>query len=946
MLSNKKKSIASVFILLVAAYAYGQRTLQVKSPDGNTILTVGVRDVIEYSVSQGGEVLLEKSPISMTLHNGSAYGINGKLDRVENRSVVDTIRSPIYKRKHVADRFNEMTLYFEGAYCIVFRAYDDGVAYRFVSLSTLPFEVADEQAVFNFPDDHHSVVPFVRTAGYHKDNLFEEGSFEDQYFKSFVNTYSFLKLSEWDKERLALPPLVVATENGRRLCITEADLLHYPGMYLYNPEGTTGFKGHFAPYPKTVKRGGFNDIQGVVTEREPYIAKYSRGTHFPWRILIIANHDHELIDNDMVYRLATPNKLSDISWVKPGKVAWEWWNDHNLSGVDFETGINNQTYKYYIDFAAANGIEYVILDEGWSDPDKPDLFTVVDQIDLEELVDHGASKGVGIMLWAGYYPFEKDLEAVCKHYASLGVKGFKIDFMDRDDQLMVEFHHRAAQVAAKYRLLVNFHGTYKPTGLQRTYPNAITFEAVQGLEHMKWTATQTDQVTHDVTIPFIRMVAGPLDYTPGAMRNATRENYRSIYSEPMSQGTRCRQLAQYVVFESPLAMLSDSPVNYVQEQECTDFIVGIPTTWDDTHALGGEIGKYVSIARRKGDEWYVGAMTNWDARTITLDLSFLGAGHFKAEVYRDGVNANRIASDYAKQVVDIAADRRMKITMAPGGGYAMRIWKSDELDVVGRVLAHDALVAFWDFAPQPSGWLESRGQAPYRLVPSDASILQVAEGPLSGYALALDGKSQYLSIPHVDSHALDVRSGQVTVMAWVKWHGGTGFVAGKWNEYQDGGRRQYGLFVSLPYYNGRNQVCGHISQTGGPTDPFPFSMDYSASRQQVPKDEWVCVAFTYDGTYIKSYLNGLFEPREPEPIQRTAGFLHDKPNGVIQVKNPYFYPYGIGSNASDFTVGAVQLKNGMGNFFNGKIGGIAVFNKALSEKEMKDLAIQPKAHRF
>lgn len=661
--------------MIFMAHTYGQRQLQVKSPNGKVAITVAVGETVEYEVSHSGEVLLEKSPIAMKLTNGIAYGINGKLDNVETISVADTIESPIYKRNKVVDHYNELTLHFQDDYNIVFRAYDDGIAYRFVSLSKTPFEVENEEAVFNFPDDHHTIVPFVRTATYHKDNLFEEGSFEDQFFKSFVNTYSFLKLSEWDRGRLTLPPLVVEGKGGRRLCFTESDLLHYPGMYLYNPEGTKSFKGMFAPYPREVRQGGFNNIQGVVTSRESYIARYERGTSFPWRIMVIANHDHELADNDMVYRLATPNQLSDISWIKPGKVAWEWWNDHNLAGVDFETGVNNDTYKYYIDFASKNGIEYVILDEGWADPEKADLFAVADQIELKELVDYGESKGVGIILWAGYYAFDRDLEAVCRHYSELGVKGFKVDFMDRDDQLMVEFHHRSSRIAAQYKLLLDFHGTYKPTGLQRTYPNAITFEAVQGLEHMKWTSNQTDQVTHDVTIPFIRMVAGPLDYTPGAMRNATRENYRSIYSEPMSQGTRCRQLAQYIVFESPLTMLSDSPTSYMREQECTDFIVGIPTTWDNTLALDGEIARYVAIARRKGNDWYIGAMTNWDGRTITLDLSFLDEGHFKAEVFRDGVNANRIAIDYKKEIIDVPVDREMQITMASGGGYAMRIYK-------------------------------------------------------------------------------------------------------------------------------------------------------------------------------------------------------------------------------------------------------------------------------
>ena len=289
--------------------------------------------------------------------------------------------------------------------------------------------------------------------------------------------------------------------------------------------------------------------------------------------------------------------------------------------------------------------------------------------------EYGKSKKVDLILWAGYWAFNRDIEGICKHYAEMGIKGFKVDFMDRDDQQMVDFYHRAAQIAAKYNLMLDFHGAYKPTGLQRTYPNVINFEGVHGLEQMKWSPASVDQVTYDVTIPFIRMVAGPMDYTQGSMRNATRNNYRPVYSEPMSQGTRCRQLAQYVIFEAPFNMLCDNPSNYLAEPECTQFIAEIPTVWDETVALNGEISKYVTIARRTGNEWYLGSMTNWDSRTLDVDLSFLGDGNFKAEIFRDGVNAHRTAMDYRKETVDVSADRKMTLKMAPGGGFAMKITK-------------------------------------------------------------------------------------------------------------------------------------------------------------------------------------------------------------------------------------------------------------------------------
>ena len=414
----------------------------------------------------------------------------------------------------------------------------------------------------------------------------------------------------------------------------------------------------------------------VVQIREDYISKCDGPQEFPWRIVAVSENDVQMADNDMVYRLATPSdSTKDWSWVKPGKVAWDWWNDWNIDGVDFKSGINNETYKYYIDFASANGIEYVILDEGWSVNGKADLFQVVPAIDLEMLVKYAAERNVGLILWAGYWAFDRDMEAVCEHYSKIGIKGFKIDFMDRDDQYMVDFHRRAAEITAKYHMLADFHGSYKPTGLHRTYPNVINFEGVHGLETMKWSGASVDQVTYDVTVPYIRMMAGPMDYTQGAMRNATRGNYHPVYNEPMSQGTRCRQLAEYVVFDSPLNMLCDSPSNYMREQECLEYIAQIPTVWDETRGLCGEVGKYIAMARRSGDVWYVGGMTDWSERTLKINLDFLSEGEWVVEMFVDGANARRIARDYKKTLTVVPADGQIDVHMAPGGGFAMKISK-------------------------------------------------------------------------------------------------------------------------------------------------------------------------------------------------------------------------------------------------------------------------------
>lgn len=663
------KNVMFALAVLVAGTSSAQKIFTLSSPDGKLTAEISIGETITYTVTHDGDVMIAPSAVSMTLDGVQSFGVNPRFAGSSTRTVDTAFDAPVYKRSRVADRFNELTLTFRGDYNIVFRAYDDGVAYRFAYTGRKPFTVIGEQADFAFPTDADAVFSYVRGGG----NGQVGDKFRRQFRNSFENSYTHAKLSEWESERLAFLPVLVCGPNGKKVCITEAGLLDYPGMYLYNGNGSATLTGVHAPYPKEVEQGGHNNLQMNVTDWEDYIAKANGPTVFPWRIAVVSENDARLADNDMVYKLSEA-PAGDFSWVKPGKVAWDWWNTWNLYGVDFESGINNDTYKYYIDFASDHGIEYVILDEGWAVNKQADLMQVVPQIDLPMLVDYAASHNVGIILWAGYWAFDRDMENVCRHYADMGVKGFKVDFMDRDDQVMVAFHRRAAETGAKYGLLIDFHGTYKPTGLHRTYPNVINFEGVNGLEQMKWSA-DLDQVAYDVTIPFIRQLAGPMDYTQGAMRNATKGNFHAVYSEAMSQGTRCRQLAEYVVFESPLNMLCDSPSNYMAEPECTRFIADIPTVWDETVALDGEVARYVAIARRSGDEWYVGSMTDWSARELELDLSFLGEGNFAAEVYRDGVNAAKAARDYRREVVDIPAGRTMKIKMAPGGGFAGRIYK-------------------------------------------------------------------------------------------------------------------------------------------------------------------------------------------------------------------------------------------------------------------------------
>ena len=636
------------------------------SPDGKLQVMVETGDGIHYSLVHDGDLLVGRSEIGMYMTDGSKFGGLEQVKKASTRGVDQTIKAILYKKAEVVDKFNELTLKFK-EFSLVFRAYDDGMAYRFVSHKEDPYNVDHETAEFNFAKDWNMWAAYVAQ---HTESL------ESQYYNSFENTYSYTPLSSWNKERLAFLPLMVEGPRGKKVVVTESDLIDYPGMYLYNEKGDKNLSARFAPYPNEVRQGGHNNLQLEVRSRQPYIAKCVGNEKFPWRIIAVSEDDVQMADNDMVYRLARPADTTiGWNWVKPGKVAWDWWNDWNIAGVDFKSGINTETYQHYIDFASANGIEYVILDEGWAVNGAADLFQVVPEIHLEKLVKYASERNVGLILWAGYWAFDRDMEKVCKHYSNMGIKGFKIDFMDRDDQHMVQFHQRAAMTAARYKLMVDFHGTYKPSGLNRTYPNVINYEGVHGLEQMKWSPASVDQVTYDVTFPFIRMMAGPVDYTQGAMRNATRSNYHPVYNEPMSQGTRCRQLAQYVVFESPLNMLCDSPSNYSKETECMEFISTVPTVWDETRALCGEVGKYIAMARRSGEEWYVGGMTDWNERTLTLDLSFLPQGVYSVELYRDGVNADRRASDYKKEVFDLPLNGLLKVKMAPGGGFAAKIVK-------------------------------------------------------------------------------------------------------------------------------------------------------------------------------------------------------------------------------------------------------------------------------
>lgn len=659
---NLKHLVFTVLLASLTALSLGaaDKTYTLKSPSGELTVTVTAGAGTVWSVDMLGTKVLEPSPLSMTLDDGTVFGRDMKVKKAVRGSVDRIVTPVVYRRAQVREAYNELTLRCKG-YSIVFRAYDDGAAYRFVADRKAPFNVVSERAAFRFWEDARGFIPYVRSRG--------EG-YEGQFFNSFESTYTETAISGWENGRLAFLPVTIDAPEGMEVCITESDLLDYPGMYLSNEDGDSALEAVFAPYPRDIEQGGHNMLQGLVRSREDYIAKAAADEAFPWRIVVVAKEDRDLLACDFPWLLGRePAADQDFSWVRPGKVAWDWWNAWNVYGVNFESGVNNDTYRYYIDFASKNGIEYVILDEGWAVNKKADLFQIIPEIDLPGLCKYAAERGVGLILWAGYWAFEKDMERACREYSAMGVKGFKVDFMDRDDQPMVEFYRRTAETAARYHLMIDFHGAFKPAGLQRTWPNVVNFEGVYGLENTKWGSQELDLVTYEATIPFVRLVAGPCDFTQGAMRNATRSNFRGVNTEAMSQGTRCRQLAEYVIFDAPLTMLCDSPSNYLKEPECLKFIAGVPTVWDETVPVAGKAGEYVAMARRKGDTWYVGAITDWNARELTLDLSFIGGSPI-VEIFRDGVNADKAARDFKREWKDFPADGKFKVRMAPGGGWA------------------------------------------------------------------------------------------------------------------------------------------------------------------------------------------------------------------------------------------------------------------------------------
>lgn len=661
MKNNKKLCFAILSLLLLignASLAAKEKKYVLSSPDGTLKVEISVGNELAYQVMHGNDTILSHSNIGLVLENGTIVGKTPRITGERRRKIKDNIESPFYRFKEFVATGNELDLKLKGGFGIIFRAYNEGVAYRFYTTQSSDIIIKEEQTEFNFKEDYTAYLPYTTND-------------KKPMAMAYQNVYDITPLSK-AQPKLAFLPVTVDC-GSVKLTLLESDLEAYPGMFVQSQQGKYGLKGVFAPYPAKTDFYPWRK-QEYVTETTDFISRSRGSRSYPWRVLAITEKDTDMPVNNLVYALASPNRIGDTSWIKTGKVAWDWWNDWNLKGVPFKAGINMDTYKYYIDFASRNGLEFIVLDEGWYDPKSGDMLTVIPELDLTELIAYGKSKGVEIVLWTVFNVLDSQLEAACKKYADMGIKGFKVDFLDRDDQTAVEMVYRIAEMTARYKLTLDLHGIYKPTGINRTYPHIINFESVFGMEEVKWTDIKNNMPLYDVTFPYIRMMAGPVDYTPGAMRNATKADWRAMYYTPASMGTRCHQLAAYIVHDSPFTMLCDAPTNYLNEQECVDFIASLPVEVDSTFIASGELGKYIVTVRKKDVNWYIGGMTNWDERDVQLDFSFLPEGvSYTAVLFKDGVNANKQAEDYRKETIRIDKDSRLTLHLASGGGFAMKL---------------------------------------------------------------------------------------------------------------------------------------------------------------------------------------------------------------------------------------------------------------------------------
>lgn len=641
----------------LTSFSASNEVFSFSSPDNNISVEINLKEKIYYTVLFKGERVMEASPLSLTLNN-VVLGENPKVTGSKLTTVDEKISTVWGSRKKIRDHYNQLTINFEGGFSVEFRAYNTGVAYRFVTrLKEKQVKVKNEEVAFRFN--------FGVSAW-----MLDSKSYESNY-KLFPLDVQNIQNFNNNRNKIFLPIVVQSTPKVKVL-ITEAGLYDYPSLFLDRGNDYENFlNGTFEKYALTTKTGGFSNYSQLADKQADYIAVTSGNREYPWRLLVISDDDRTFADCDLVYQLSKPCELKETSWIKPGKVAWDWWHDYVVEGQNFKGGVNTETYLYHIDFAAKYGLEYILIDWLWTD--KYDLTLVNPDVDIRKIVEYANSKNVKVIVWCPGHTLHRQLNTALDLFASLGISGVKADFFGREDQTGIRMYEEIAKATAAHKMLVDFHGAAKPTGLSRTYPNVINYEAVAGNE---WNKLSEDKVTvtHRVMLPFTRGLQGPMDFTPGGMRNV-QSGHKLRMTLPEVHGTRCSEMAMYVIYNEPLKMLCDAPSVYEREPEITSFISKIPTVWDDTKVLEAMFGEYLIMARKTGENWYLAGMNGEHAKTVKLDFSFLEPGKYKAEILKDGPNSNRIGTDYVWDFTEISEKSTQEISMSDGGGFVIFIEK-------------------------------------------------------------------------------------------------------------------------------------------------------------------------------------------------------------------------------------------------------------------------------
>lgn len=637
--------------LLITCLSNAQK-YQLLSPDGKISAGIEIDRNINVDISKEGYEIISLSNISLETVSTPQPDSPIRVRRVIRRSVNEMVRPEIREKAAILkNAYNELEIRFRTDMSIIFRLFDEGLAYRFATSSRDSLLIRRENLDILFDESDSARFQSSKT-----------------FNSAYETPYEHDAISNIQQGKLCNLPFLTEKPNGTFVMITEADLYDYPGLWLKGT-GESNLTAVNPPFPKTFTQTGSAYGLGQVKETYDYIARVKGTRTYPWRIFAVEDDEKGLVSNNMVYLLASPCAIEDVSWIKPGIVMFDWWGKHNIYGVDFKAGVNTETAKYFIDFCAGYGFRYFLFDDGWSPRDN--ILETVPELDMVEVVSYARTKGVDVMLWVIWHTLGKQWEEAFELFGKWGIKGIKVDFMNRDDQLMVMYYEALARKAAEMNMVVDFHGAYKPCGLRRKYPNVLTREGLIEFEYNGW--TDSDNPVHHNLLPYIRMFTGPMDYIPGTMRNSTRSNFRPVGDYPMGQGTRAHSIALAVILNSPMTMLPDSPSDYYREKECTDFIAKIPVEWDESLLLDGQIAKYTILARRSGNEWFLGAITGWDERTINLETGFLAPGRYRLEAIEDGINANTRAEDYRKTESYFQAGDILKLELASGGGWAARI---------------------------------------------------------------------------------------------------------------------------------------------------------------------------------------------------------------------------------------------------------------------------------